>query len=70
MEQIHISDMAYDILREYFENELHIDITMWRFRSDTFKEYLRTMERIIGEGIEALREEKGMDAILDAQEGA
>lgn len=69
MRQIQIGDMAYDILREYFENDLHIDITMWRFRSDTFREYHRTMERIIGEGIKALREEKGMDALLDEMEG-
>ena len=70
MQHIQIGSAAYEVLKDYLENERHLDMTTWRFRSDTFREYYHVMDRIIEEGIKALREEKGMDAILDAQEAS
>lgn len=69
MHQIQISNMTYDVLVHFLENECHLDMATWRFRSETFRKYYRTMDRIIEKGIKALYEEMGMDAILDAQEG-
>lgn len=68
MRDVQITNMTYEVLVNFLENEYHLDIATWRFRSDTFKRYCQVMDRIIEEGIKALREEKGMDAILDAQE--
>lgn len=70
MYHVQIDKEAFEKLKDYFEKEQFIDMMTWRFRSDTFRKYYQLMDRIIEEGIKALREEKGMDAILDAQEAS
>lgn len=70
MRQIEIGSTAYEMLKDYLEKERCLDMSTWRFRSDTFRKYHQIMERIIEYGIKALREEMVMDALLDEMEEA